>query len=982
LSDCGQLPKLFKEAVQYVLPKALMEPIYHFFYYCNIMQHMSKATEDEDDHIAFESAISGTLAHKLQVERESQRFLPRRREDVGVFGRRVGYRYSMKKLIDLQARIEGWDGPDIHMCCTELVKEGPVSIAREGGRKAMKQKMERHVILLDGLVLCCKIKKAATPVAPAEYRLKEKIVIKGHVNLIDIEETDDLKFAFELREEDSGSPGIIFILQSPPEKNEWMSAITILLIRSTFDKALEKKLKQEEKLIPVLLPDPEKYKFAEPNSEDNILFEEEQGDGQVLIKAGTIYKLVERLTFNEYADPTFVRTFLMTYRSFCKPVELIDLLIERYYIPPPSYSDDYESRKDPHKREALKRFKVDYVSPVQLRVLNVLRHWVENHYYDFQQEPEVLDKLKEFVGTVKAKNMQKLVASIHRTLNKKEGRDTGGPPSTSDPVFFDPPPQTEWHLTRNKDEFHILTLHPLEFARQLTLVMSDLFKAIRSSELVDASWTKEHKKENSSPNLLRMSRYETKLTNWIRHTIVFTENFEERVALCSRLVDIMEELIGLNNFAALFAFNAAFQSSQVFRLKSTMKELTPKRKQILEEISHVASTDKGYKHYRERLRSINPPCVLFVGMYLTWIVFIKDGNEGKVRGKPENFINFKKRRMIANILQEIQQYQNTPYCLKAEGSIQEYLQSHDVRGEMGDNQFEDYLYDQSVEIEPRDQPYKKAPRKHRFELRPPNTQPGALAHFLEVATIRRGPSDRKKQMSADEVSISSASGIEGSQSSHSLAESDSNLEKESDGKEKRKEEKEIDGPPPIPPKATHITTVGGVEVTSVATPPKLPPRSASPRLETLPDTFVTLSRPPKPHPPKAHRAPPEIPTETREEPPPRPPRIRDASPVTPSTPDNDAGMIPPPIPPHPRRSYSPSSSLNNYSPHSSPLPHPHSLPPPRPPPPRVGLSTDGMLGNNKETTPPAIPPRPLSHVAPPLPLSNNQAPPIPPKPIR
>jgi son of sevenless-like protein len=478
LSDCGQLPKLFKEAVQYVLPKALMEPIYHFFYYCNIMQHMSKATEDEDDHIAFESAISGTLAHKLQVERESQRFLPRRREDVGVFGRRVGYRYSMKKLIDLQARIEGWDGPDIHMCCTELVKEGPVSIAREGGRKAMKQKMERHVILLDGLVLCCKIKKAATPVAPAEYRLKEKIVIKGHVNLIDIEETDDLKFAFELREEDSGSPGIIFILQSPPEKNEWMSAITILLIRSTFDKALEKKLKQEEKLIPVLLPDPEKYKFAEPNSEDNILFEEEQGDGQVLIKAGTIYKLVERLTFNEYADPTFVRTFLMTYRSFCKPVELIDLLIERYYIPPPSYSDDYESRKDPHKREALKRFKVDYVSPVQLRVLNVLRHWVENHYYDFQQEPEVLDKLKEFVGTVKAKNMQKLVASIHRTLNKKEGRDTGGPPSTSDPVFFDPPPQTEWHLTRNKDEFHILTLHPLEFARQLTLVMSDLFKLV------------------------------------------------------------------------------------------------------------------------------------------------------------------------------------------------------------------------------------------------------------------------------------------------------------------------------------------------------------------------------------------------------------------------------------------------------------------------------------------------------------------------
>lgn len=31
------------------------------------------------------------------------------REEIGMFGRRVGYRYSLKKLIDLQSRIEGWE---------------------------------------------------------------------------------------------------------------------------------------------------------------------------------------------------------------------------------------------------------------------------------------------------------------------------------------------------------------------------------------------------------------------------------------------------------------------------------------------------------------------------------------------------------------------------------------------------------------------------------------------------------------------------------------------------------------------------------------------------------------------------------------------------------------------------------------------------------------------------------------------------------
>ena len=30
-------------------------------------------------------------------------------------------------------------------------------------------------------------------------------------------------------------------------------------------------------------------------------------------------------------------------------------------------------------------------------------------------------------------------------------------------------------------------------------------------------------------------------------------------------------------------------------------------------------------------------------MYMSWIVFIRDGNENKIPGKPDHFINFKKR---------------------------------------------------------------------------------------------------------------------------------------------------------------------------------------------------------------------------------------------------------------------------------------------------------------------------------------------------
>ena len=49
----------------------------------------------------------------------------------------------------------------------------------------------------------------------------------------------------------------------------------------------------------------------------------------------------------------------------------------------------------------------------------------------------------------------------------------------------------------------------MEIARQLTLIQSEYFRAIHPSELVDASWMKDEKKEKASPNLLKLNRFET-----------------------------------------------------------------------------------------------------------------------------------------------------------------------------------------------------------------------------------------------------------------------------------------------------------------------------------------------------------------------------------------------------------------------------------------------------------------------------------------
>lgn len=527
-------------ALKYYLPALLTGPVRHclsYVEYVRLLRGLSEAPEDRETLTQVEG-----LLKPLQIElgrcAASHNLLPRNSTTSHV---RVRRQAALDKIHELERVVENWDSKDVGQCGNEFVREGVLFKVSSG-----KRLTERRVFLFDGLMVLCKLnsrRQSSVHQNHSEYRLKEKFFIRK-VEIVDCQDTEELKHAFEISPRQMQP--VVLSAKSCEEKNSWMADLVMLNTRSMLERILDSILSDIERKHPLKLPPPELYKFAEPDSKENIILEQRENGGVPLIKGATIYKLIERLTYHIYADPKFVKTFLTTYRSFCSPTELLSLLVERFQIPDPSlvYGQDCcdtDKMQKNNQREDWKKYRKEYCQPVQFRVLNVLRHWVDHHFYDFERDPALLERLHSFLDSVNGKSMRKWVDSVLKIVQRKVSRVDKRCVGLSAGLirinlqmkndtqrlikfaFDEPPPPIEWHLPCPEEEYGILTLHPVEIARQLTVLEFDLYRMIKPSELVGSVWTKKDK-DKSSPNLLRMIKHTTNVS------------FISRVIFCCRNV--------------------------------------------------------------------------------------------------------------------------------------------------------------------------------------------------------------------------------------------------------------------------------------------------------------------------------------------------------------------------------------------------------------------------------------------------------------
>jgi hypothetical protein len=431
-------------------------------------------------------------------------------------------------------------------------------------------------------------------------------------------------------------------------------------------------------------------------------------EGQVT--GGTLAALVERLTTHEATpDATFVSTFYLTFRLFATPVQLTEALIDRF-----EYAEESPQTS----------------SPIRLRVYNAFKGWLESHWRD-QTDRDALKLIIPFAETrlnatlpsagsrlleltTRVSNegalVPRLVSSMGKT-NTAIGQYVPADLPLPSSIISKSQQSALQAFKAGGASPTILDFDPLELARQLTVKQMNIFCSILPEELLASQWMK--KGGADAPNVKAMSALSTDLSNMVAETILQHLELKKRAAVIKQWIKIAQSFLDLHNYDGLMAIICSLNSSTITRLRKTWDAISQKRKDALRNLQEIVEPAQNNKVLRTKLHDHVPPCLPFLGMYLTDLTFVDIGNpstkrvslgsESEVDGAGGlTVVNFDKHTKTAKIIGELQRFQ-IPYRLTELPDMQDWLsvQFQQIR-EASQGNVQVTYYRKSLLLEPRE----------------------------------------------------------------------------------------------------------------------------------------------------------------------------------------------------------------------------------------------------------------------------------------
>jgi hypothetical protein len=388
------------------------------------------------------------------------------------------------------------------------------------------------------------------------------------------------------------------------------------------------------------------------------------------VTGATLNKLVERITSTRDHDLEFVKTFLFTYQAFTTPEKLLRKLIERYNVVCPEGM--------PLKEFGIMR------QTIQARVINALRLWVDL-CVDFKDNPSLQDAVLHFIMSVLTvdhpkfcKPLRMNILIIKGVVQKKNLK-----------IFREPLPPVKFPDTPSS-VLSVFDFDPEEIARQMTIIDFSLFAMIKPSELLNQAWQKPKYKYRAQ-NILRLVERMNNLTLWVATTILSQRDVNERARRIADFVQVGGHLHRLHNFCTLLSILNGLAHPAITRLKKSFAKLDKVTTRKMEELQQLARPGENFKLLREELKRTSNPCIPYLGLYMSDLTFLDNGNPNY---HGDGLINFSKCRLIYHQIRDLILRQDKPFNFEEVPALHESLMKfHFLDSEV--------LYDVSAQREPR-----------------------------------------------------------------------------------------------------------------------------------------------------------------------------------------------------------------------------------------------------------------------------------------
>ncbi|KAM7423823.1 hypothetical protein PAMA_000267 [Pampus argenteus] len=198
--------------------------------------------------------------------------------------------------------------------------------------------------------------------------------------------------------------------------------------------------------------------------------------------------------------------------------------------------------------------------------------------------------------------------------------------------------------------------------------------------------------EDPGDNQVSLEEITQMISNRIATEILQWDDVNMRVGVIEKWVAVADICRCLHNYNAVLEITSSLNRSSIFRLKKTWLKVSKQTKTVIDKLQKLVSSEGRFKNLREALKNCDPPCVPYLGMYLTDLAFIEEGTPNYTE---DNLVNFSKMRMISHIIREIRQFQQTAYKIDYQPKVAKYLLDCSKALD------EESLYDASLRIEPK-----------------------------------------------------------------------------------------------------------------------------------------------------------------------------------------------------------------------------------------------------------------------------------------